>query len=183
MELIIRIATALASRLRATFYRTLGMRIEGRCWLRAIEVPREHRSILLKDGVALDRGVTLIVTGKMRTRPKITIGEKTYVNRHAILDASDEIDIGAQCMIGPHCYITDHDHAFTADRAPSEGELKSEPTRIEDRCWLGAHVTVLKGVTIGAGTVVGAGSVVTKSLPAGVLAVGNPARVLKKIEP
>jgi galactoside O-acetyltransferase len=53
--------------------------------------------------------------------------------------------------------------------------------QIGARCWLGAHVTVLKGVSIGEGTVVGAGSVVTKSLPPDVIAVGNPARVLKPV--
>lgn len=183
MDMIIRIATALASRLRAAFYRSLGLQTEGHCWLRAVEIPRNHRDILLGDGVALDNGVVLLVTGTSRGTHKIAIREKTYINRHTIFDASELIDIGAQCMIGPHCYITDHDHTFTAGAAPSEGALKSAPTRIEDRCWLGAHVTVLKGVTIGEGTVVGAGSVVTKSLPAGVVAVGNPARIIKKIEP
>ena len=84
-------------------------------------------------------------------------------------------------MIGPDCYITDHDHAISADRAPGATPLVSAATRIEDRCWLGAHVTVLKGVTIGKGTVVGAGSVVTKSLPPGVVAVGVPAQVIKKV--
>lgn len=183
MELIIRIARALASRLRAMFYRSLGMQIEGRCWLRSVEIPRNHRDILLENGVALDHGVVLLVTGKTRGTQKIAIRSESYINRHTILDASEQIEIGAKCMIGPHCYITDHDHTFAEGAAPSKGALKSAPTRIEDRCWIGAHVTVLKGVTIGEGTVVGAGSVVTKSLPPGVVAVGNPARILKKIEP
>lgn len=52
---------------------------------------------------------------------------------------------------------------------------------IEDGVWLDGHVTVLGGVTIGRGSVIGAGSVVTKNIPAGVIAVGNPARVLRPI--
>jgi acetyltransferase-like isoleucine patch superfamily enzyme len=84
-------------------------------------------------------------------------------------------------MIGPRCYITDHDHSHNSTEPPGAQPLISAPTRIGARCWLGAHVIVLKGVTIGDGTVIGAGSVVTKSLPAGVIAVGNPARVLKQI--
>jgi acetyltransferase-like isoleucine patch superfamily enzyme len=182
MELIIRMKAALLSRLRAAFYRSMGLRIEGKCWLRAIEIPRNHRDILLGEGVALDRGVTLIVSGVSRGTPKIEIQRLTYINRQTIVDASEEIRIGAESMIGPHCYITDHDHVFSASEAPGAGGLESSPTRLEERCWIGAHVTILKGVTIGKGTVVGAGSVVTKSLPPGVVAVGTPARIIKKIE-
>jgi acetyltransferase-like isoleucine patch superfamily enzyme len=110
---------------------------------------------------------------------KIVIGESTYINRTTMIDACHRLEIGAHCMIGPFCYITDHDHAFGTAHDPGAGPLISEPTYIGDRCWLGAHVSVLKGVTIGEGSVIGAGSVVTKSLPAGVVAVGNPARVVR----
>jgi acetyltransferase-like isoleucine patch superfamily enzyme len=162
----------IASRIRAAFYRAKGVKIEGRCWLRAIEIPRNHRAITLGDGVALDRGTVLLVVNDGR----ITIRRECYVNRFVMFDAAAEIEVGERCMIGPNCYITDHDHDLSA---PSSGALVTAPTRIGDRCWLGAHVTVLKGVTIGDGTVVGAGSVVTKPLPANVVAVGNPARVIK----
>jgi acetyltransferase-like isoleucine patch superfamily enzyme len=181
MELIIKIYVALASRLRGAFYRAMGVRMEGKCWLRAIEIPRNFRDIVLGDGVALDNGVVLLVSGESHSRPKIMIGAKTYVNRCALIDASEEICIGEECMIGPFSYITDHDHVASTTEAPSAGALKSTPTLIEDRCWIGAHVTILKGVTIGRGTVVGAGSVVTKSLPPGIVAVGNPAREIKKV--
>lgn len=176
MMTLIRLFQGLASRARAFFYRRLGMKIEGHCWLRAIEVPRGHDAIRLAEGVALDRGVVLLISGEPRGAEKIVIGCAAYINRGTMLDASERIEIGAHAMIGPFCYITDHDHA-----PGSADVLVSRPTRIGERCWLGAHVTVLKGVTIGEGTVVGAGSVVTKSLPAGVIAVGNPARVLKPV--
>jgi maltose O-acetyltransferase len=58
-----------------------------------------------------------------------------------------------------------------------------EPITLEDRVWLGGGVIVLPGVTIGADTVVGAGTVVTRDLPPGVVAVGNPARVLREVGP
>ena len=98
-----------------------------------------------------------------------------------MLDASAEIVIGADTMIGPFSYITDHDHSFGEGVVPGQAPLVSAATRIGARCWLGAHVTVLKGVTIGDGCVVGAGSIVTKSLPPGVLAIGAPARVVRPL--
>ena len=166
------------SRQRTFIYRLLGMRIDGRIWLEAIEWPLRPGCITLADGAALDRGVTLLATNDAA---RIVIGERCYVNRHTMLDASALIEVGAQTMIGPFCYITDHDHAFGPGMAPGETPLVSAPTKIGGRCWLGAHVSVLKGVTIGEGTVVGAGSVVTKSLPSGVVAAGIPAKVLREV--
>ena len=176
--IVLRLLHGLASRTRMLFYSLLGVKFEGRCWLRAIEIPRGHRAIRFADGVQLDRGVVLLVSGESNGSEKIAIGRAAYINRATMIDASERIEIGANAMIGPFCYITDHDHA-----AGSADELVSEPTRIGERVWLGAHVTVLKGVTIGDGSVVGAGSVVTKPLPAGVVAVGNPARVIREVAP
>jgi acetyltransferase-like isoleucine patch superfamily enzyme len=170
---------SLTSRVRAATYRLLGMRIEGRCWLQAIEWPLRPRCISLGDCAALDGGITLLATND---DARIVIGPRTYLNRHTMIDASELVEIGADAMLGPGCYITDHDHAASAGATPGSQPLVSAPTRIGARCWLGAHVVVLKGVTIGEGTVVGAGSVVTKSLPARVVAVGNPARVIRSLE-
>ena len=82
-----------------------------------------------------------------------TIGGARYINRHTMIDASELVEIGDEAMIGPFCYITDHDHAIRAGTRAGDDPLVSAPTRIGARCWLGAHVTVLKGVTIGEGTV------------------------------
>jgi len=179
--MILRLLQGLASRARACAYRLRGVQIDGHCWLRAIEIPRQHDAIHLAAGVQLDRGVVLLVSGEPTGAKKIVIGRATYVNRSTIIDASERIEIGAHCMIGPFCYLTDHDHSFSSTGDAGSGPLISKPTRLGERCWLGAHVTVLKGVTIGEGTVVGAGSVVTKPLPARVVAVGNPARVVREL--
>ena len=120
----------------------------------------------------------LLISGESRGTEKIVIGRSAYLNRATMIDASERIEIGANAMIGPFCYITDHDHVIG-----SADDLVAQPTRIGERCWIGAHVTILKGVTIGDDSVVGAGSVVTKSLPPRVVAVGNPARVLREIAP
>lgn len=178
MKFLIRISQGLASRLRALFYSMLGVKFDGACWLRAIEIPRRHSEIRIAAGAQLDRGVVLLISGEPRDAEKIVIGRAAYVNRATMIDASESIEIGANAMIGPFCYITDHDHVVG-----SADDLVSKPTRIGERCWIGAHVTILKGVTIGEDSVVGAGSVVTKSLPPRVIAVGNPARVIREIAP
>jgi acetyltransferase-like isoleucine patch superfamily enzyme len=179
--MILRLLQGAASRARAAVYRLRGMQIEGPCWLRAIEIPRHHRAIRLGAGVALDRGTVLLVTTDANGPERIVIGRSTYINRSTILDASELIEIGERCMIGPFCYITDHDHTFARGIDPAAGPLIGAPTRIENRCWIGAHVTILKGVTIGEGSVIGAGSVVTKSVPPNTVAAGNPARVIKTL--
>jgi len=176
--MITRLCEGIASRLRIVFYRALGVRIRGHVSLRALEIPRRPHCITLEPGAALDRGVTLLAT---HDDARIVIGAGVYINRHTMIDANELIEIGAGAMIGPFCYLTDHDHTAGEGLAPGAGPLISKPTRIGPRCWLGAHVTVLKGVTLGEGAVVGAGSVVTKSVPPGMIAVGNPARVLKPV--
>lgn len=180
--MLVRILHSLASRLRAAVLRLRGARIQGHVWLRAVDIPRRHRNIVLSDGAALDRGVTLLVNGSPTDEVAIEIGPRVYINRHAMLDACESIRIGADCMIGPFCYITDHDHTRGSDGRPATGPLRAGRVLIGEGCWLGAHVVVLKGVTIGPGAVIGAGSVVTKDIPAGVTAVGNPARVIASRE-
>ncbi len=178
--MIARLLNGVTSRVRSAWYRMRGMRISGRVWLRDIEVKGSPSTVYLENGVALDRGVTLLSTND---QVEIQIGASCYVNRHTMFDAAERITVGAETMIGPFCYITDHDHTFGLNVAPSAGALQTRPTTIGSRCWIGAHVTILKGVQVGDGTVVGAGSVVTRSLPAGVVAVGNPARVIREIVP
>ncbi len=169
---------SIASRGRQIFYRILGMKISGNVWLERIEWPDRPYCISLAEGASLDCGVTLLATND---DARIAIGARVYINRRTMLDAHMELTVGDDTMIGPGCYLTDHDHTFGRDILPGAAPLVAEPTRIGKRCWLGANVTVLKGVTIGDGTVVGAGSVVTKSLPPGVLALGTPARVVREL--
>lgn len=184
--MIERILQGLASRLRRLRLRWRGADVPARAWLRAIEVPRHPDRLRIETDAALDRGVTLLISARdahASKVPAILIGERAYLNRGTIIDAVDGVRIGADAMIGPYCYITDHDHSFGTDGRPASGPLQGAPTEIGSRCWLGAHVTVLKGVRIGDGTIVGAGSVVTRDLPSGVVAVGNPARILRANPP
>ncbi|MDV3351374.1 acyltransferase [Leptothoe sp. LEGE 181152] len=157
----------------------MGVRLQGYAWIGRIEIPRNFNDIELGIGCSLDSGVVLLSSGEETIQPKICIGESTYINRNTFIDASISIKIGRQCGIGPGCYITDHDHGMQANLPPLNQPLIVNPTYIFDRAWLGANVTVLKGVTIGKDSVIGAGSVVTKDIPAGAIAVGVPAKVIK----
>jgi acetyltransferase-like isoleucine patch superfamily enzyme len=181
VKLLIRIALGLASRWRNVWYRALGVRMDGYCWLRAIEIPQDWDCIHLGEGVALDRGVVLRV---FRTvpEPRLEIGAGTYVNRHTFFDVHESLRVGKNCLIGPGCYFTDADHGHSPGALIKEQPMQTQPMVIEDNVWLGAHCIVLRGVTIGSGAVVGAGSVVTRSIPAGAVACGNPARVIRDSE-
>lgn len=90
------------------------------------------------------------------------------------------IDIGHCALIGPGCKLICTNHSVDPDER-LKGVFYDKPIAIGNNVWLGANVTVLPGVTIGDNAVIGAGSVVTKDIPANVVAVGNPCRVVKKI--
>ena len=83
-------------------------------------------------------------------------------------------------FIAPNCVLSTAGHALDSEQR-SRGLEIALPIKVGNKVWIGANVTVLPGVTIGDDTVIGAGSVVTKDIPAGVIAVGNPCRVMRKI--
>jgi acetyltransferase-like isoleucine patch superfamily enzyme len=171
---------AVCRRWRSLWFRFMGMRLEGDVHLRRIRVPRNFHDIRIQGGgTYLDDFVVLIVSGEPHGRPKISIGRGCGFNRFTIIDASEEILIEDGARIGPGCYLTDHDHGTAAGVAISAQPLVSAPTRIGRDVWLGAGVKVMKGVTIGDGAIVGAGSVVTRDIPAGMIAVGAPAKVIR----
>jgi maltose O-acetyltransferase len=84
-------------------------------------------------------------------------------------------------LIGPGSVLSCVGHAIDPEQRVEGGLYESSPITLEDRVWLGANTTLCSGVTIGEGTIIGAGSVVTKDIPAGVVAVGNPCRVVREI--
>jgi acetyltransferase-like isoleucine patch superfamily enzyme len=94
-----------------------------------------------------------------------------------ILGAANSIALGEHVLCGANVLITDFD--WHENRVT--GIMDSSPVLIEDNVWLGANCIVLKGVHIGKNTVVGANAVVTSSLPANVIAAGNPARVIRAL--
>jgi len=116
------------------------------------------------------------IISTLKESAEIEIGSGCGFSGTAIVCAT-KIVLGENVRCGANTLIIDTDGHADDPRATADA-----PIVIEKGVWLGLNVTVLKGVTIGEGTLVGANSLVTKSLPAGVIAVGNPARVLRKID-
>ena len=111
---------------------------------------------------------------------QISIGAGTFVNFDCVLLDVAPIRIGAACQLATKVQLLTATHPV--DPEPRRlGWEYAEPITIGDNVWLGGGVIVCPGVTIGRDTVVGAGAVVTRDLPPGVLAVGNPARVIRDL--
>ncbi len=107
------------------------------------------------------------------------VGARCFANFGLVALDVAPITIGDDVQIGPNVQLLTATHPLDADLRRAKWEA-AEPITIGDNVWLGGGVIVCPGVTIGADTVVGAGAVVTRDLPAGVVAVGNPARVLRR---
>ena len=104
----------------------------------------------------------------------------TVINYNCVILDTSPVHIGANAFIAPGVCLACSGHAVLPIQR-AEGIGTSKPITIEDDVWIGANVTVCGGVTIGKGSIIGAGSVVNKDIPAGVIAVGNPCRVLREI--
>ncbi|CAL9601047.1 sugar O-acetyltransferase [Streptomyces sp. enrichment culture] len=110
----------------------------------------------------------------------ITIGARTFVNFNLTALDVAAITIGEDCQIGPNVQLLTPTHPL--EPGPRRDKLEAaRPITIGDNVWLGGGVIVCPGVTIGADSVIGAGAVVTKDVPAGVVALGNPARVVRTL--
>lgn len=140
--------------------------------------------------IQIGRNVTMIATPDNRIRfavcpcppnhGKILIGDNVIISPGVRISAASEISIGSNSMVANGVYITDSDWHGIYDRV-STG--RSKPVRLEQNVWLGDSAIICKGVTIGENSVIGAGAVVTSNIPANCVAAGNPAKVLKHLDP
>ncbi|WP_281283787.1 sugar O-acetyltransferase [Nocardioides dongxiaopingii] len=110
----------------------------------------------------------------------ITLGARCFANYGLVALDVAPITIGDDVQIGPNVQLLTPTHPVEPEPRRDKWEA-AKPITIGDNVWLGGGVVVCPGVTIGADTVVGAGSVVTRDLPARVVAVGNPARVVREV--
>ena len=108
------------------------------------------------------------------------LGPRSFANFNLVALDVAPITIGADCQLGPNVQLLTPIHPI--DPQPRKDKLEAaKPITLKDNVWLGGGVIVCPGVTIGENSVIGAGSVVTKDIPANVVAVGNPARVIRHI--
>lgn len=112
---------------------------------------------------------------------RISVGAGTQFSNNVQVFAVQGVHIGARCLIGDAVMIQDSDfHDLSAEGRHSR-PAETAPVVLEDNVFIGSRVIILKGVTIGKDSVIGAGSVVVRSIPPGVIAAGNPARVIRPL--
>lgn len=110
----------------------------------------------------------------------VHFGKNVYANFNLTLVDDTHIHVGDNTMLGPNVVLATAGHPILPELR-EQGYQYNAPVRIGHNCWLGAGVVLLPGVTIGDNTVIGAGSIVTKDIPSGVIALGNPCRVLREV--
>ena len=115
---------------------------------------------------------------------RISIGQGCFLNRGTMLAAHELIEIGDHVMFANGCFMGDADHRYDDPEKPitHQGFVGRGPVKIGSNCWFGVHCVVTGGVEIGERAVIGSNSVVTKDIPAGTIAAGAPAKVLREIE-
>ena len=142
---------------------------------------RERRTTLLRELLGgLGDDTTIRPPFQVDYGSQVRIGARSFANFGLIALDVAPITIGDDVQIGPNVQLLTPIHPLEAGPRRDKWEA-AKPITIGDNVWLGGGVIVCPGVTIGADTVVGAGSVVTKDLPEGVLALGNPARVVREL--
>lgn len=121
-------------------------------------------------------------------RKRLILGNNIQMNDFVHICALDSVEIGDGCLFASHIYISDNSHGrmeggkkdSSPEVQPDHREYITAPVKIGKNVWLGEGVIVMPGVTIGDGSVIGAHSVVSKDIPPACVAVGTPARVVKK---
>lgn len=137
--------------------------------------------LCLADSVSL-YAHTRLVLGDVLADPcvGIRIGARTIVNVGAYLSGEGGLEIGADVLIGPHAKLLSAGHAIDeGDVIIARNRITRAKITVEDGAWIGAGAIVLEGVTIGRGAVVAAGALVRRDVPAGMVAAGMPARLIR----
>ena len=158
---------------------------------RIIRFPFDIRN---KKWISIGRGLTCGVGCRFETHPEknnnsplLIIGNNVQINDYVHIVSKEKVVIGNNVLMASKIFISDLNHGNYSSEfqdspltPPNKRTLSTAPIFIEDNVWIGEFVSVLSGVSIGKGSIIGANSVVSKSLPPDVIAVGSPAKPVKK---
>ena len=132
--------------------------------------------------MALGQGTRIAPNASFANGARITIGDRVRIGARTSLwagDATGRISIGADTTFAPNCFVTAANYGLAAGTLLTEQTMEERDVVIGAGCWLGTGAVVTAGVTIGDGAVIGAGSVVTRDVPAGAIAAGVPAKLVR----
>ena len=173
-------------------FRWVQSRLLAFVWLRACDVVGTNTRTFFRPHIE-NRGRIVIGSGvrlnsnwaplELVTGPRgcIDIGDGVYINYGTLVSAQGHVRLGANVMVGNYCIISDTEIPGIEEPGGAP-RFEPRPVDIGDGAWLAARVTILPGARIGAGAVIAAGSVVAGDIPAGALAGGIPARVIRAVE-
>lgn len=160
---------------RITLYNLLGASIPYSVRMRNCTITWPHQ-VEMGHKVKVEENVEIKIDGKYKDGRSVFIGDSVYIGRGAEFNIIDRITIENQVMIASGAKFVDHDHGIDRLKIIGKHPGKSAPIILQENCWIGANVIVLKGVTVGQGAVVAAGSVVIHSIPAFEIWAGIPAK-------
>jgi acetyltransferase-like isoleucine patch superfamily enzyme len=149
---------------------------------------RNKKLIDLGKGLTTGYGCRLEAYPVNKTGSKCLIfGDNIEINDYVHIAAGEKVSIGDHVLIAGKVFISDINHGNYKGQnpdsplsVPNSRGLSTRPVIIEDNVWIGESVSILPGVTIGRGSIIGANSVVSKNIPPAVIAVGSPAKPVKK---
>jgi lipopolysaccharide O-acetyltransferase len=149
---------------------------------------RGKKNICLGCGLTTGVGCRIeAISGYFTSTHLISFGNNVQINDYVHIAAIQNVTIGNNVLVASKVFISDHNHGIyfgqngsNPDIPPTERVLSSSEVIIEDNVWIGELVSILPGVIIGKGSIIGANSVVNRNIPPYSIAVGIPARVIKK---
>ena len=120
--------------------------------------------------------------GEQKLEGRLTIGDGSSFEQCCHLIAAKDVKIGKGCVFSSFVYISDCSHGYSPQKGIMESDLEIKPVSIGDHCFIGTGSCIMPGSTLGNNVVIGANSVVTGEIPDNSMAVGSPARIIKKYD-
>ena len=140
-----------------------------------VSLLRFPENIFIQNEVILKKGANICACNK---EAKISIGERTTVGFYTFIYASENIEIGKDCLIAPFVYIVDSDHSIEPDQNINVQPNITSTIKIGDDVWIATGAKILKGVSIGKGAIIAAGAVVKNNVPPYSIVGGMPAKII-----